>query len=115
MGLTERPDVLAGKLLEGRVGILIDGSPFALTAPYFFIEAFQNPEDYYARSTYASIVRIFRYLAFLLSILVPGLYVALTSYHQELIPGLPSVQHVSLKRRGTDSTLLRKLRFSAYL
>ena len=86
MGLTERPDVLAGKLLEGRVGILIDGSPFALTAPYFFIEAFQNPEDYYARSTYASIVRIFRYLAFFLSILVPGLYVALTSYHQELIP-----------------------------
>ncbi len=86
MGLTERPDVLAGKLLEGRVGIMVDGSPFVLTAPYLFIEAFQNPEDYYARTTYSSIVRVFRYLAFFLSILVPGLYVALTSYHQELIP-----------------------------
>jgi len=86
MGLTERPDVLAGKLLEGRVGIMVDGSPFVLTAPYIFMEAFQNPEDYYARTTYSCIVRVFRYLAFFLSILVPGLYVALTSFHQELIP-----------------------------
>lgn len=86
MGLTERPDVLAGKLLEGRIGIIVDGSPFALTAPYIFMEAFQNPEDYYARMTYTNIVRIFRYLAFFLSILVPGVYVAMTSYHQELIP-----------------------------
>ena len=69
MGLTERPDVLAGKLLEGRIGIIVDGSPFALTAPYIFMEAFQNPEDYYARMTYTNIVRIFRYLAFFLSIL----------------------------------------------
>lgn len=86
MGYTERPDVLAGKLLEGRVGIMVDGTPFALTAPYLFVEAFQNPEDYYARTTYSSIVRVFRFLAFFMSILVPGLYVALTTYHQELIP-----------------------------
>ncbi len=86
MGITERPDVLAGKLLEGRVGIMVDGSPFVLTAPYLFAEAFQNPEDYYSRTIYSSLVRIFRYIAFLLSILVPGLYVALTSFHQELIP-----------------------------
>lgn len=86
MGITERPDVLAGKLLEGRVGIMVDGSPFVLTAPYLFVEAFQNPEDYYSRTIYSSVVRVFRYIAFLLSVLVPGLYVALTSFHQELIP-----------------------------
>lgn len=86
MGLTERPDVLAAKLAEGRVGIFVDGSPFALTVPYLFIEAFQNPEDYYSRTIYSSIVRIFRYLAFFITITLPGVYVALTSFHQELIP-----------------------------
>lgn len=85
-GLTERPDILAGKLLEGRVAILVDGSPFALTMPFLFIEAFQNPEDYYSRTVYSSIIRFFRYAAFLMSILVPGFYVALTSFHQEIIP-----------------------------
>lgn len=85
-GITERPDVLAAKLMEGRVGIMVDGSPFVLTAPFLLVEAFQNPEDYYTRTIYAGIVRIFRYLAFFLSIMVPGIYVALTSFHQELIP-----------------------------
>ena len=86
MGITERPDVLAAKLMEGRVAIIVDGSPFVLTAPYLFVEAFQNPEDYYTRTVYAGVVRIFRYIAFFLSIMVPGIYVALTSFHQELIP-----------------------------
>lgn len=85
-GITERPDVLAAKLLEGRVAIMVDGTPFVLTVPYLFIEAFQNPEDYYDRSLYTSIVRVFRYMAFFLSVFVPGLYVALVSFHQELIP-----------------------------
>lgn len=86
MGITERPDVLAAKLMEGRVGIIVDGTPFVLTAPYFFAEAFQNPEDYYTSMIYSCIVRIFRYIAFFLSIMIPGIYVALTSFHQELIP-----------------------------
>lgn len=86
MGITERPDVLAAKLMEGRVGIIVDGTPFALTAPFMLAEAFQNPEDYYARPIYTGIVRIFRYLAFFLSIMIPGIYVAFTSFHQELIP-----------------------------
>ncbi len=86
MGMTERPDVLAAKLMEGRIGIIVDGSPFVLTVPYLFVEAFQNPEDYYSRTIYSSIIRIFRYLAFFISILLPGTYVAMTSFHQELIP-----------------------------
>ncbi len=86
IGTTERPDVLAAKLMEGRVGIIVDGSPFVLTVPFLFMEAFQNPEDYYIGIMYSGVVRFFRYLAFFLSILLPGIYVALTSFHQELIP-----------------------------
>lgn len=86
LGFTEKPDVLAAKLLEGRVGILVDGSPFALSAPFFFQESFQNAEDYYIKPFYATFVRIIRYLAFFATIITPAAFVALTVFHQELIP-----------------------------
>ncbi len=86
IGYTEKPDVLAAKLLEGRVAILVDGTPFVLTAPLLFIEAFQSSEDYYSRPYFASMLRIVRYLAFLTTILVPALYVSITTYHHEIIP-----------------------------
>ncbi len=86
LGYTEKPDVAAAKLLEGRVLILVDGTPFVLTAPYLLTEAFQNPEDYYEKPFYASLIRFFRIFAFLVSIFAPALFVALTTFHQELIP-----------------------------
>ncbi len=86
IGYTEKPDVVAAKLLEGRVAILVDGTPFVLTAPLLFIEAFQSSEDYYSRPYFASMLRIVRYLAFLTTILVPALYVSITTYHHEIIP-----------------------------
>lgn len=86
LGYTEKPDVAAAKLLEGRVLILVDGTPFALTAPYIMLEAFQNPEDYYEKPFYGSFIRLFRMFAFLISIFAPALFVALTTFHQELIP-----------------------------
>ncbi|MDA8229157.1 MAG: spore germination protein, partial [Desulfitobacterium hafniense] len=86
VGNSEKPDVVSAKLLEGRVVILVDGTPFALTVPYLFIEAFQASEDYYSRPYYASIIRIFRWLSFFLSTFTPGLYVAITTFHQELLP-----------------------------
>lgn len=86
LGYTEKPDVAAAKLLEGRVLILVDGTPFVLTAPYLLLEAFQNPEDYYEKPFYGSFIRIFRMFAFLISIFAPALFVALTTFHQELIP-----------------------------
>ncbi len=86
LGYTEKPDVAAAKLLEGRVLILVDGTPFVLTAPYLLVEAFQNPEDYYEKPFYASLIRVFRMFAFLVSIFAPALFVALTTFHQELIP-----------------------------
>ncbi len=83
---TEKPDVAAGKLLEGRVAIVVDGTPFVLTVPMLFIESFQTSEDYFSRPYQVSANRILRYLAYFISIFMPGIYLALTSYHQELIP-----------------------------
>jgi len=86
VGNSEKPDVVAAKILEGRAAIFTDGSPFVLTVPMLFIEGFQSSEDYYSRPFYASIVRLLRFLAFFISTLSPALYVALSTFHQELIP-----------------------------
>jgi len=72
--------------MEGRVAVLIDGSPFALTLPQLFAEHFQSAEDYAIGPVYATFLRLLRMLAFLLSIALPGLYVALTNFHHALIP-----------------------------
>lgn len=83
---TEKPDVVAAKLLEGRVAILVDGTPFVLCVPYLFMECFQTSEDYYVRYSYATLVRWLRLFAFFITIILPALYVAATTFHQEVIP-----------------------------
>ncbi len=86
IGYTEKPDVAASKILEGRVAVVVDGTPFVLTAPMLFVESFQTAEDYYTRPLFASITRIIRYIAYILTIFAPAVYVALTSFNQEMIP-----------------------------
>lgn len=86
IGTTERPDVTAAKLLEGRVAIFLDGTPCVMTAPFLFIENFQAADDYYLNFYFASIGRFLRILGFLMSISTPAIYVAFTCYHRELIP-----------------------------
>jgi spore germination protein KA len=86
VGNSERPDTIAGRLLEGRAAIIVDGSPFVLTVPMVYIENFQSSEDYYIRPYYASALRFIRVVSFIITILAPALYVALTTFHQELIP-----------------------------
>jgi spore germination protein KA len=86
VGYTERPDVLAAKLLEGRVGVIIDGTPYVLTAPQFFSENFQTAEDYSSNFISVTILRLLRYGAFFVSVFAPAIYVALTTFHQEMIP-----------------------------
>ncbi|MBW8350697.1 spore germination protein [Bacillus sp. IITD106] len=83
---TERPDVIAGNILEGRVAIFIDGTPFVLLAPAVFIQFFQSVEDYYARFDIASALRFLRTLTFFISIIAPSVYIAGTTFHQEMIP-----------------------------
>ncbi|MBE7056145.1 MAG: spore germination protein [Ruminococcaceae bacterium] len=86
VGNTEKPDVLAARLLEGRAGVIVDGSPVALTVPFLFIEKFQSAEDYYSRPWFASFIRACRYLAFALCVLTPALYVAFSAFHPGIIP-----------------------------
>jgi len=100
IGNTERPDVVAGKLLEGRAAILVDGTPTTLTVPLLFIESFQSAEDYYSRPYYVSVVRSLRFLSFPISILAPSFYVATTTFHQELIP-TPLLITMAAAREGT--------------
>ncbi|WP_044642800.1 spore germination protein [Risungbinella massiliensis] len=83
---TERPDVIAGNLLEGRVAIFIDNTPYVLVAPTSFTQFFQSVEDYAQRYDIATFLRIIRYFSFIVSILAPSIYVALTAFHPEMIP-----------------------------
>lgn len=96
-GYTERPDVVVAKLLEGRIAILVDGTPIVLTVPYLFIENFQSNEDYYFNFYYSSFARLLRILAFLLTIVVPGLYIAVVAFHQEMMP-LQLLMRIALER-----------------
>lgn len=86
VGVTERPDIAAAKLLEGRVAILVDGSPCALTAPCLFIESFQANDDYYTNYLYATVSRWLRMAGFFLTVSVPAIYVALVTHHPEVLP-----------------------------
>lgn len=83
---TERPDTLCGKILEGRIGVLVDGTPFVLVIPYLFVENFQSMDDYALNPYYASFLRIIKYAAFFVSLFLPGLYVAVGTYHPEMLP-----------------------------
>ena len=83
---TERPDAVVGNLVEGRVAILVDGSPFVLLLPATFNQFYQTPEDYNERFIMVSIIRFIRLIALVFSLITPSLYVAIISYHPELIP-----------------------------
>lgn len=83
---TERPDNIAANLIEGKVAVFVDGSPFALSVPTVFTDFFISTEDYYQPFFMASFIRIIRYISFMLALLLPSLYVAISTYHHELIP-----------------------------
>lgn len=83
---TERPDRVINGLLEGRVAILLDGSPFALIAPATFSMLLQSPEDYYERWIPGSLLRMLRFLAAFISLIAPAIYISFISFHPGLIP-----------------------------
>jgi len=86
IGYTEKPDVAAAKILEGRVAVVIDGTPFVLTMPMFFIETFQTSEDYYNRPLFSSLTRLMRLVSYFLAIFTLPIFIALTTFHQEFLP-----------------------------
>lgn len=85
-GVSEKPDVVCAKMLEGRVAVIVDGSPMVLTFPFLLIEDFQSGEDYYQRSSFATFLRFVRFLGVIVAVFLPGLYVALQVFHYNIIP-----------------------------
>ena len=83
---TERPDRVAASLLEGKFAIILDGTPFVLTAPTIFGNALQSTEDYYERWTIGTLLRSLRYVAAFIAVFLPGLYIALVGFHPGMIP-----------------------------
>lgn len=96
---TERPDSAAAALLEGRIVIIVDGTPNVLIVPALFVDFYQSPEDYYNRSFFGSFIRILRYLAVGLALLTPSVYIAITTFHQEMIPS-PLLVSIAAQREG---------------
>lgn len=86
VGKTEKPDIAVAKMLEGRVAIIVDGSPIVLTLPFLLVEDLQNSDDYYQGSFRISFIRIIRFFGVTVSMLLPGLYVAVQLYHYRVVP-----------------------------
>lgn len=86
MQMTERPDKAAAAIMEGRVVLVVDNTPFSLVLPTTFNVFFQAAEDYYERFEIASIVRVLRFLGFFMATFLPGLYIALTVFHPSALP-----------------------------
>ena len=87
VGVTERPDVCCSKLCEGKVAIIVDGSPSVLVVPHMMSENFTTLDDYCNRPYFSVITRWLKYAAFAVSILLPGIYVALATFDPEFLPG----------------------------
>lgn len=85
-GNHERPDTVVAQILEGRVAILCDGSPFAITVPHLFIENIQNSEDYFNKPIFGTFTRFLRFTSFILAILLPALYIAFLSFEHQVTP-----------------------------
>ncbi len=86
VGDTEKPDILVSKMLEGRIGILVDGSPIVLTVPFILIEDLQSSDDYYSQPMKVAFLRILRLIGVVLAVLLPGTYVAIQLYHYKILP-----------------------------
>jgi hypothetical protein len=114
---TERPDAVAASLLEGRVAIFQDGTPFALIVPVSFYSFLQSSEDYYNRSLISTVTRWLRYIFLLISLLLPSLYVALLTFHQEMLPTTLLVTIAASRERipfpALVEALLMELAFEA--
>ena len=117
---SEKPDFVAGKVLEGRAAVLCDGTPFVLTVPNLFLENITSGEDYYARFQFATLTRILRLIALLVTITLPAVYVAMVSFHQDIIPfkllltisasreGIPFSAFTEVMLMGVTYELLRE-------
>ncbi|GLC89037.1 spore germination protein [Lysinibacillus piscis] len=96
---TERPDVIAGELLDGKIAILVDGTPFVLVVPALFTSFLQSAEDYYQNWMVSTLIRALRFFGISLALVAPSLYVAITTFHQEMLP-TPMLISIASQREG---------------
>ncbi|WP_405114850.1 spore germination protein [Paenibacillus sp. FSL K6-1217] len=96
---TERPDSVAGNLLDGRIAIFVDGTPFVLIAPTTFFMFFHTVEDYYQRYDISSLIRMLRFVCLIISLYGPAIFVAALNFHQEMIP-TPLLINLASQREG---------------
>ena len=82
---TERPDLVSMSLLEGKIAIIMDNSPYALILPSFFVDFFHTPDDYYQKNVNVSFIRIIRLIAFFISIFLPAYYIAITTHNHDSV------------------------------
>jgi spore germination protein len=106
---TERPDRVIGALLEGRVTILLDGTPFALIVPVTFSMLLQSPEDYYERWIPGTLIRLLRFGAALMALLGPALYISFVSFHPGLIPTKLSISIIGTREGVPFPSLIEAL------
>lgn len=85
-GTAEKPDIFCAKVCEGRVGVVVDGSPICLTVPYMLVEDFQSVEDYYITSYRATTLRVLRIISLLIGIFLPALYITAQLFKIQIIP-----------------------------
>ena len=84
--ITERPDLVSYKLLSGKVAIVVDNTPYVLLVPAFFIEFFHTMDDYFQNTFNSTYIRIIRIIAFIITVMLPGIYIALITYNYEIVP-----------------------------
>ncbi len=87
VGVTERPDVAGAKLCEGKIAVMVDGTPSVLIVPHLMVENFSTLDDYSDKPYFAAMTRLLKYAAFVISVFLPGVYVALASFSPEFFPG----------------------------
>ena len=106
VGISERPDAVCGKLTEGRIAVIVDGTPAVILVPRLFVEEFQGVDDYSNRSYYAAFIRFTKYLSFFAAVFLPGLYVALAQFHPEYFPTQLLIQTSESLAKTSSSTLM---------
>lgn len=106
---TERPDRVMNALMEGRIAILLDGTPYALIVPVTFSMLLQSPEDYYERWMAGSLLRLLRFIAAFMSLMVPSLYISFISFHPGLIPTELAITIIETRKRVPFPSLIEIL------
>ena len=97
--MTERPDLVSYHLMEGRIAIVVENTPQVIILPAFFVDFVRTIDDYYQNTKNVSVTRIIRFIALVVSILTPGIYIALTTFNQETLPTSVLI-NFSIQREG---------------